>query len=102
VAECMKQNAHLNLNLDFYFWRDSNGKEVDLLFKNGDEFNLIEIKASQTIKSEMFKNLDYVSNLIGETPTKKTLIYGGETNQKRTNYTVFAWKSISDFFGDGV
>jgi predicted AAA+ superfamily ATPase len=94
VAEWIKQNAHLNLKRDFYFWRDSNGHEVDLFFRDGEFIYLIEIKAGRTIKTDMFKHLDYVSNLITDMPTKKMLIYGGETNQIRSNYHVMSWKDM--------
>lgn len=95
VSEIIKTSAHLHQNHDFYFWRDSNGHELDLLFQNGEYINLIEIKSSSTIKSDMFKQLDYVSNLIKDFKTKKILIYGGEKNQSRTNYSIYSWKDIN-------
>jgi len=95
VAEIIKNNAHLHQNFDFYFWRDSNGHELDLLFQDGEFINLIEIKSSATIKSAMFKNIDYVSNLVKEFKTKKILIYGGKKNQIRTNYSIYSWKDIN-------
>ncbi|MCC5917475.1 MAG: ATP-binding protein [Cryomorphaceae bacterium] len=94
VAEIFKQNAHNNLNRDFYYWRDSNGHEVDLLFRDGLHLNLIEIKAGKTIKSDMFKHLDFVAELIPDLEAKKTLIYGGDENQKRTNHQIASWRKM--------
>lgn len=94
VAELLKQNAHGNHNHNFFYWRDSNGHEVDFLFQNGPKMHLIEIKAGKTIKPEMFKNLDYVGRQIEPFTVSKSLIYGGETNQKRTHYDVIAWSAI--------
>jgi predicted AAA+ superfamily ATPase len=94
VAEFVKQNAHGNLNQNFFYWRDSNGHEVDILFQDGPKMHLIEIKAGKTIKSEMFKNLDFVAALVENFTVKKSLIYGGITNQKRTQYDVIAWSEI--------
>lgn len=94
VAEFVKQNAHHNLHREFYFWRDSNGHEADIVFRDGQSVYLIEIKAGKTVKTDMFKQLDFISGLITDLPVQKMLVYGGETNQKRTNYQILSWKNI--------
>ncbi|MCU0328962.1 MAG: ATP-binding protein [Chitinophagales bacterium] len=91
VAECVKQNAHLNLKRSFYFWRDSNGHEVDLLYRESDTYTLVEIKSSKTIKMEMFKELDFLEAIIPDAKVRKVLIYGGDTAQKRTKYQISPW-----------
>jgi len=96
VAEIVKKNAHNNTSYDFFFWRDSNGHEVDLVYKDGEFVYLIEMKAGKTIKSDMFKHLDFVGDLVTDMPVKKMLIYGGDTNQLRTNYQVLSWKNLGD------
>ena len=94
IAEIIKQNAHHNFLNDFYFWRDSNGHEVDLLFKDANFTYLIEIKASKTIKIDMFKNLNFLSDIMYNEPNKKLLIYGGDENQKRSHYDILSWKNL--------
>lgn len=94
VAEIFKQNAHNNSNRDFYYWRDSNGHEVDLLFRDGLNLNLIEIKAGKTIHSDMFKHLDFLSEIVPDLEPKKILIYGGYENQKRTNRLITSWRKM--------
>jgi len=41
----------------FWFWRDSAGHEVDLLWQDDERLNLIEIKATQTIMGDLFKGM---------------------------------------------
>ena len=94
VSEMHKQNFHRDLLRDLYFWRDSNQNEVDLLYSENGNLNIYEIKSSTTIKSEMFKFMDTFSSFADEESIKKTLIYGGNENQHRTNYEVISWRNI--------
>jgi hypothetical protein len=94
ITECIKQNAHRSLFRDYYYWRDSHGNEVDLLTEQDGKILLYEVKASTTIKSEMFKGLDYLANLIKDDAVVKTLIYGGNQDEKRTNYNIVGWCNL--------
>ncbi|MGX5855215.1 ATP-binding protein [Dyadobacter jiangsuensis] len=94
IAEIYKQNEHLYLHKDYWFWRDSNGHEVDLLTQNGNLYDIFEIKSTQTIMTEHFAGLNYFNEISENNAREKTLIYGGSTNQSRTQYTVSSWKNI--------
>jgi predicted AAA+ superfamily ATPase len=94
VAELQKSNHHLYLHEDYYFWQDSNGHEVDLLMKKGQGFSIFEIKATQTVSSALFKELDRFEDISAPAKVEKTLIYGGLENEKRTNYQVCSWRNI--------
>ena len=95
LAEYQKQNYHRYLHLDYYFWQDSNAHEVDLLMKNGQAFSIFEIKATQTISTALFKEMDRFEEIAAPAPVDKTLIYGGSENEKRTKYRVLSWQNIS-------
>lgn len=95
INEYRRQNVHQNLHREFYFWRDSNGLEIDLLIEGGSpSFDLVEIKASKTITQKMFKNMDEVGALAGTLANRKILVYAGNQSQKRTHYQVWAWQDI--------
>jgi predicted AAA+ superfamily ATPase len=94
VAEYHKLAAHQNLYRDMYFWRDSHGHEVDLLIEENDHLQIVEIKASSTVKSDMFKEMDRFQSLDPDNPIKKTLVYGGTEAQKRSNYNVVPWNQL--------
>lgn len=95
LAEFQKQNQHLYLHQDHYFWQDSNAHEVDLLMKKGQDFSIFEIKATQTISTALFKEMDRFEEIAKPAQVNKTLVYGGSENQKRTNYNVLSWQNIS-------
>ena len=94
VAEMIKQNEHKNLLNNYYFWRDAAGKEIDLLTKRGAGYLLYEIKSTQTITQKLFAHMDYFNALSDNAVLEKTLIYGGNQNQDRTNYKVRVWDEV--------
>lgn len=99
INEYKRQNFHQNLHREFYFWRDSNGLEIDLLV-GGDSpaFDLVEIKASKTITQNMFRNMDVVGKLAGPLSKRKILVYAGAQSQKRSDYQVWAWQDVQLVF----
>lgn len=94
IAEMVKQNAHRIDLKDFYFWRDSKGHEIDLLYPSEEALVTYEIKASSTILSRMFEGLDYFENISTRPVKEKILIYGGNQTQKRSRYIVLPWSQI--------
>jgi predicted AAA+ superfamily ATPase len=54
ISELVKRNYHNNFLIDFWFWRDVVGHEVDLIWQRDQSINLVEIKASETIMPDMF------------------------------------------------
>lgn len=94
VAEYVKSNYHLNLLREFWFWRDSAGHEIDLLWQDDERLNLIEIKATQTIMGDLFKGMSYFENLAPQLVKSKSLVYAGLENQQRTNQNVVSWYNL--------
>jgi uncharacterized protein len=62
---------------NLYFYRDSNGLEVDLLFQQGRNLLPMEIKSSATYKPELLKNLLRVCEL-SPIMTSPYLLYAGD------------------------
>ena len=94
LSEFQKKNHHNYLHQELYFWRDTNGNEIDLLIPNVTQFDIFEIKSSQTAMTDQFKGLDYFESLTPEKIASKTVIYGGEENQKRTKGDIKSWHSF--------
>ena len=97
VSEFIKQNYHQNLMQEFWFWRDSAGHEVDLIRQDDEKLNVIEIKSTTTISSDLFKGINYFSGLAKDAIKSQTLVYAGLDNQKRTIANVVAWKDINNY-----
>ncbi len=94
TSEFIKSNYHLNLMRNFWFWRDSAGHEVDLFWQDSEQLNLIEIKATQTIMSDLFKGMAYFQNLDPEMVKSKSLVYTGLENQQRSDENVISWYNL--------
>ena len=91
VLEVLKSLRHQGLRNPLYFFRDSNGLEIDLLLDHADGLQLVEIKASQTVSAALFKNLRTVSTLLGDRVKTQHLIYGGAERQDRTGVEVLPY-----------
>jgi predicted AAA+ superfamily ATPase len=94
VLEVMKSLRNQGLRDPLYFFRDSNGLEVDLLLEHAQGVQLLEIKASQTVAAPLFKNLRTVSALLGDRVLSQHLVYGGSERQARTDVEVVScWQA---------
>ncbi len=77
-----------------YFWRDSNGNEVDCIVEQGACLNPVEIKSGQTISSDYFEGLHYWSKLTTSEQRNGFVVYGGNETQHRSQGTVLSWQAI--------
>lgn len=95
VGEFIKNRLNKGLEPSFYFYRDSNQNEVDLLYKVGHQLIPIEIKSSQTFHAQFLKGLNYFKSLAKDRCPKGLLIYAGEQEQEIQNVKVFNFKNIT-------
>ena len=57
IMEFLKKKMNTLQNADLYFYRDSNGVEVDLAVDAGASISVYEIKAAKTLRSDMARSL---------------------------------------------
>jgi predicted AAA+ superfamily ATPase len=57
IAEFLKQKANLNLDINLYFYRDSNQNEIDLVVESADSSSLYEIKLNSTVQPKHYRQL---------------------------------------------
>ena len=79
---------------DYYFWRDVQNHEVDLLWQENHFVNIVKIKATKTISQDMFKGIVYFNNLAKNSIKSSTLVHTGTFTQKRTLANVLSWNAI--------
>lgn len=94
IANTLKQTYHNDLHREHWFWRDSNGKEIDLILQDSPVLKLYELKATSTISQKLFTNLANFEAMAGSIVESKNLVYGGSTNQKRNETAVIAWHNL--------
>lgn len=57
IMECVKNNLNRGLGQHFYYWRDNNGVEIDLIIESSEGMLPVEIKSGQTYTKDFSKNL---------------------------------------------
>ena len=101
VAEWMKSFLNRGERPAFYFWRDSNGVEVDLLIEQGGRIMPVEIKSGKTVVGEFFSGLEKWTAAAGEMAVAPTLIYGGDDNYRQKGINVRSFWG-SELWGSGL
>ena len=94
VSELVKAHYNRGERPALYFWRDSNGREVDILVETGKGLVPIEVKSGQTVASDFLKGLEYWRGIRGKPEGPSALVYGGDTSFKRNGVAVYAWHTI--------
>jgi predicted AAA+ superfamily ATPase len=94
ILELMKTLLNQGERPQFYFWRDSNGKEMDLIIDRNGQMIPIEIKSSQTLVPALWKGYQSWNEMTNTDPTKGYLVYGGDVSQQRTNLNLLSWREV--------
>ena len=58
VSEVLKREVHNKTHAELYFYRTSNGEEIDLIIDRKQSLELIEIKASETFSPKMIREIE--------------------------------------------
>jgi predicted AAA+ superfamily ATPase len=86
----------LGIDPQLYFFRDSQGNEVDLIFKSGNQLIPLEVKAAKTFNNEFLKNLHFFKKLVGDRCKEEVLIYAGEQEQKIGSCKILNYSHASE------
>lgn len=98
VMEALKARYNRGKESNLYFYRDSNGVEVDLLFKNGSDYSAVEIKSSQTYHPEFETGINSLSSLLKERLTDKTILYAGDFENDAAAIKLLNYRNMSRLF----
>lgn len=98
LMELMSYKAYKNPDLDIYFWRTSNQKEVDFIL--GEKEVAIEIKAKQKIQNSDLKGL---KALLEDGPLKHSLVVSLENEPRflENGIQILPWKLFLEKLWDG-
>lgn len=95
IAEKVKYKAHRQMDPNMFFFRDSNGLEVDLLeIKENDEVEMSEIKSGKTFKSEFLISMKKLKAL--DSALKMNLVYNGSESVTLAEYRVMNWRKLHE------
>lgn len=89
IAEAIKFRLNKGKRPNIFFYRDSTGNEVDMIYELGQDLFPVEIKAGTTITGDYFRGLNSFMKTGSRTPLGGGLIYGGDEIQLRTDFMVY-------------
>ena len=101
MSELYKLRFNQGIAPNYYFWRDKVGHEIDCVFEKNSKLIAIEIKSGKTINEDYFSGLQYLQKLASQVQDENDfntnyVIYGGNTNQKRSLARVLSWKNMQE------
>lgn len=94
ITDIIKNRYNRRKNSGVYFYRDSNGNEVDLLVKNGSEYDCYEIKSSSTFHQDFTKG---INNFVKNFPTlakEKNIIFAGTSLPPIDDIRIINFKEV--------
>jgi uncharacterized protein len=97
IAEILKIEYHQGRRPNLWFWRDSNGAEIDLLQEKNGILNAIEIKAGETLNRDYFKNLYKFPPQNGTQPVKRFLIYAGNEEHSTQEIQIIPYHNLTEW-----
>jgi len=97
VSEVLKHRINRGETGGLFYWRDSQGTEVDLVVERPAGLTLVEAKAAQTASADMATSARRVAaELAGARKPETVVVYGGGDCQTRTNLTFRSWDAIQE------
>jgi len=95
ISELVKSEVHKGKKPSVYYWRESNGVEIDCIIEHeGGEMTALEIKAGQTFNSGYIRNLHLFPDSNMGKEINKVVIYGGSEATRIKNIRVTTWKDF--------
>ena len=102
VIEALKTRLNLGLEPNLYFFRNSNGVEIDLILQEQNKLKLFEIKSGKSLNDEFCRNMKnfsakYNEDIVSDS-TKGTVIYSGETYESYKDFGFYNFSNIPQLF----
>jgi len=94
IMEAMKDRLNAGETAEMYFYRDSEGNEVDLLLPTGGKLQAIEIKAGATVNPDYFKGLKTFAAHHPQALSGGSVLFGGIDGQNRSDWPVYSWRQL--------
>lgn len=97
IVEVLKQRLNAGLPPSLFFYRDTNGNEVDLVVKTGRNLVPVEIKSAATFTDDFLKGLERFRGAVGSRASGGFLLYNGKERFMVKGVSVFNPLQHADF-----
>ncbi len=95
VSEIIKSRKNKGLTDNYFFFRDSNQNEVDLILDNILKIDAIEIKSSETFNKNLLKGLNFIRKILPKKVNRTILCYAGTNEHSYLDHELINFKNIS-------
>lgn len=96
VMEALKSQLNDGREGNLYFYRDSNGNEIDLLVPRNGELTGIEIKSAMTYSYDFQKTLIKMPEYVKEPIRQRGVVYTGEMENYNSDIKILNYKHLND------
>ena len=101
ISELVKQFFHSGKQPLIYYYKESNGKEIDCIIENSfDQIIALEIKGGETFSKDYIKNLSILFAEKLPIKIKKYLVYPEAKKSKIMDISILNWRDIHEILTD--
>ena len=97
ILEAIKSRGNRGLKPNLYFYRDSHGNEIDLLFKSGRDLHAVEIKSSSTYNASFKKGLRHFDTNTHPLASQ-SIVYAGESRKFSDQVQLISYPQTASLF----
>lgn len=98
VMEALKARFNNGQDNNLCFYRDSNGREIDLLMRRGGSWLGVEVKSSMTYSPDFRKALIGMESLVKEPVDGKAIVYAGEMENAAADIRLLNYRHLDSLF----
>ncbi|MBC8424629.1 ATP-binding protein [bacterium] len=91
AGELMKSFLHAGQEAPLFYWRDSRGREIDILIDLGSRQIPIEVKSGLTVPADAVDNLTWWCGIADNPNRSGVLVHGGEESYELKGMRVRPW-----------
>jgi len=98
IADLLKQFWNNGDTRKLYFFRDSSGNELDILYECGSKVVITEIKSGKTLSKDQFKGIEFYKKIKPDDVLDSFLVFGGDKNDKKFGTSIKSRNKISEIY----
>ena len=99
MSEALKHRTHRGLRENLAFYRESTGREIDLVVTVGNRLLVAEIKSGATLNRRWLAALTRGGHALPTPPTKHLLVFNGDSDYETDGVQVTVPREVSRHLG---
>ena len=96
VMECIKHRLNQGKEANCYFYRDSNGSEVDVMMKQDGAFWALEVKSAMTYSKSFEQHIQNIDSWTSTPVRKRAIVYTGDFENTSGEINLINYKHLNE------